>query len=233
MKLLFLALFFVAVSQPANAQNDPENPDEDEYFEDEIIDNGLVDKRKEKQKRFKKMGNPDPINLDGLLIGSNFSLNFASYFFNVDLSPYAGYRLGKFAAIGLGIPYVYSYSDNGAAAYHQHIYGVKSFLRFCPLAVVDHPIANAYLHAEGEYLVVAEKVQSAGSRYVHFNASAINIGAGYATPRLDKGFSFTAEVLLNVLYFSPSNIVTARPLVQYRVGVMYNFFQPVVSSKSN
>ncbi|MCH2043027.1 MAG: hypothetical protein MK212_02715 [Saprospiraceae bacterium] len=236
----FLLLLFclLSYSNQSYAQDSPTDPD-DEYYDDEFIDNGQSNDNNKKprgkqEKRLKKpkaMRDPKPTNLDGLFIGSNFGLSFTSFSFSVDFSPYVGYRLGKFAAIGTGIPYVYSYANNGVQAYHQHIYGFKGFLRFRPLAMIEHPVSNFYLHAEGEYLMVAEKLQTPGSRYVQFGAPAVNVGAGYATPRFDKGFCFTAEILLNVLYFSPNSILTARPLVQYRIGIMYNFTQPQVRKR--
>lgn len=229
---LLILLCLLAYSHQSYAQDAPKDPD-DEYYDDEVIDDGKSDdnkkprgKREKKLKDPKKMGDPKPANVDGLFIGSGIGVSFTSFAFSVDFSPYAGYRLGKFAAVGAGIPYVYSFFSTG----HEHIYGFKGFLRFRPLAMVDHPVSNLYLHAEGEYLMVAQKLQSA-TQYTNFGAPAVNIGGGYATPRFDKGFSFTVELLLNVLHFSRSNIVTARSLVQYRIGIMYNFTQPEVRSR--
>ncbi|BDS12950.1 hypothetical protein [Aureispira anguillae] len=210
-RLLFL-LFILLSTQLSWAQVDEELPD------DEVIDNTVIKNDPQKRKEIKEK--KDKVKIDNLFVGTTFSLSFGNFIF-VDISPYAGYLLGKYVGIGVGATYIYSAYFNGRQYVGDHVYGGRIFTNLRPFPEI-RGLRGVYAHVEGEYLNHTE--YSKGQLVRRF-VPAVNLGLGYNTS-FDKGFSFTAEFLVNALWFGQYS--SGRPTVynspwQYRIGIYYAF----------
>lgn len=210
-QLLFL-LFMLFSAQISWAQIDDELPD------DEVIDNTVIknDLKKEKKEREKK----GDFKVDNLFIGMTFSLSFGNYVF-IDVSPYAGYLFGKYVGLGIGGTYIYSAYFNGAQYVGDNVYGARVFANIRPFPDL-RGINGLYAHIEGEYLNHTEYFQG---KLIRRFVPAVNLGLGYNTS-FDKGFSFTAEFLVNALWFGQQSAQQATVYNspwQYRLGIYYAF----------
>lgn len=209
---VLLLLFILFGAQAAWAQVDTEVPD------DEVIDNTTIKNDPKDRKKIKE--EKQAIKVDNLFIGTTFSLSLGQYVF-VDVSPYVGYLLGKYVGLGIGGTYVYSAYFNGAQYIGDHVYGGRVFANLRPFPEV-RGINGVYLHLEGEYLNHTEYFK--GNLIRRF-VPAVNVGLGYNTS-FDKGFSFTAELLVNALWFGQVQAGQA-PVYNspwhYRLGIYYAF----------
>ena len=188
---------------------------EDEVIEDETIDNtAIINSKKNKKLKNKKSA----AKIDNVFLGTTFSFSVSSQFF-LDISPYGGYLIGKHVGVGLGVTYIY-FADlvNGNS---DHIYGGRLFVNLRPFSEIKG-LKGVYAHIEGEYLNHPEYFNGALIRKF---VPAVNVGIGYNTA-FDKGFAFTAELLVNPLWFSRMNLGLSNVYLtpwQYRVGVYYAF----------
>lgn len=150
--------------------------------------------------------------LDRVFVGSTGGLGFGSdsysgTYFNVSLSPFAGYRILDRWAVGPGITYEYV----GSNGYHLSTYGGKLFTQ------VDL-FKGILLHAEHELLSVADLELNPSRQIVETrrNISSTLAGGGYR--QMNGNFGMDLYVLFNLnngLYQYRSN-----PVV--RVGFIYN-----------
>ncbi|WMX16153.1 MULTISPECIES: hypothetical protein [unclassified Aureispira] len=208
---LFFLLIILLGAQISFAQVDT-LPD------DEVIDNTVIINDNVKDRKYKEPKNK--FKVENLFIGMTFSLSFGQYVF-VDVSPYAGYLLGKYVGLGIGGTYIYSAYFNGVQYIGDNVYGGRVFANIRPFPEV-RGVKGLYAHVEGEYL---NHTQYNGGRLIRAFVPAINVGLGYNTS-FDKGFSFTAELLVNALWFGQRKAL--QPTVynspwQYRLGLYYAF----------
>jgi len=211
-RLLFLILILMTANL-SYAQID------DEAIDDETVDNTVV-KNNKKNEKLKNQKNKAKI--DNLFFGTTFSFMFGQYLF-VDFSPYGGYLLGKYVGVGIGATYIYSafYPGAGIPPVTDHVYGGRIFANVRPFPEI-RGLKGLYAHVEGEFLNHAEYNKGKIVRKV---VPAVNIGLGYNTA-FDKGFAFTAELLVNAMWFG--QYAQGIPTVynspwQYRIGVYYAF----------
>jgi hypothetical protein len=207
-QLLFLILILMTANL-SYAQID------DEVIDDETVVTNNKNNEKLNNKKSK-------VKIDNLFLGTTFSFVFGQYLF-VDFSPYVGYHIGKYAAAGIGATYIYSafYPGAGIPPITDHVYGGRIFVNLRPFPEL-RGLKGLYAHVEGEFLNHAEVNNRQIVRKV---VPAVNVGIGYNTA-FDKGFAFTAELLVNALWFG--QYAQGTPTVynspwQYRIGVYYAF----------
>ncbi|MCH2023994.1 MAG: hypothetical protein MK207_16080 [Saprospiraceae bacterium] len=208
--LFFLVVIVLSTNMSFAQIND------DEIIEDEQIDNTVIkNNRKNNKIRQKKK----VLKVDNIFIGTTFSFSISNSMY-LDISPYGGYLFGKFLGVGIGGTYIYfadliiNQSDN--------IYGGRLFVNLRPFSEL-RGLNGLYAHVEGEYL--NRTYAYSGGKPLRKFVPAVNVGLGYNTA-FDKGFAFTAELLLNTLWFSRRNqgLINVYNLPwQYRVGIYYAF----------
>lgn len=213
MQRQFLFLLFILFSvQLSFAQVTDTLPD------DEVIDNTVITNDNRTDQKYKEP--KSQFKVDNLFIGMTFSLSFGQYVF-IDVSPYVGYLLGKYVGLGIGGTYIYSAYLNGAQYVGDNVYGGRVFANLRPFPEV-RGIKGLYAHVEGEYL---NHTQLNRRRLVRRFVPAVNLGLGYNTS-FEKGFSFTAEFLVNALWFGQVKAGQATVYNspwQYRLGLYYAF----------
>ncbi len=209
--LLFsgLLLFsFVATAQQDEVYDD-EIPDEqiDLTKEDESRQNGKIRKRRK-------------FNPENVYIASGVGLDFWGTTFSAHLSPHIGYRIGGFLLPAAGLTYTYIYDFQWQS--NIHVFGPKALIRVAPF-----PNAPWYLHAEGEYLRIAESnpsfnpnVANGQPRYYESVQPRFNVGLGYSS-NLGEGAGFMTEFLFD-LYFLQTGATYLNPFT-YRIGFYYGF----------
>lgn len=213
MQRQFLFLLFILFSAQLSFAQVTDTLPDDEVIDNTVIrnDNRIGKKSKEPKSKFK---------IDNLFVGMTFSLSFGQYVF-VDVSPYAGYLLGKYVGLGIGGTYIYSAYFNGVQYVGDNVYGGRLFVNLRPFPEI-RGLKGVYAHLEGEYL---NHTQYNSGRLIRRFVPAVNVGLGYNTS-FDKGFSFTAEFLINALWFGQTK--NLQPTVynspwQYRLGLYYAF----------
>lgn len=203
-KQLFFIFLFCFLTQIADAQVD-----------DEVIDHTIIQKSEE-DKKIKEKNNF--FKVDNIFVGTTFSFILGQYMF-IDISPYAGYLFGKHFGVGIGGTYIYSafFAPGGTTA-TDNVYGGRLFVNIRPFDKI-RGLSGLYAHVEGEFL------NREVSAFKRENIPAVNVGIGYNTA-FDKGFAFTAELLVNALWFSQVNqglFPVYNSPWQYRIGIYYAF----------
>jgi hypothetical protein len=181
------------------------------------MDTGKVEIKSSIEERKKKNWFPK----EHFFVGSDLNMGFAGSFF-VNVGPYAGFRVGRALAFGLGTLYAFYYQYNSGR--QQHIYGFRAFTRINPF-LRDAPW---YLHAELETqsLLLENPAYNTSfpspgvPRYLRRSVPMANVGIGYSS-NFYRGWGSTFEILYNVLHHR-GNTIYASPLIM-KFGIYYGF----------
>ncbi len=152
-----------------------------------------------------------------IFIGGSAGLGYSNGF-NINFSPYAGYRVTDWFHVGAGPNYNYfSYIESSSYKEKYHVYGGRAFARF-PI------IYNLFVQAEAEYLKAAASARDGDGNILaqqrYDSATGFLVGGGYSS-NLERGVGFSMELLYNVLY-DPQTTPYSSPLI-YRAGFYYGF----------
>lgn len=199
----------------------------DEIYDDEVIDEQINNKKTNKKgaKKTPKLDEEGkPISpVKNMFVGTDFSIFFNGRTFFIGLSPYIGYRLADVIALGVGG--VYEYAFDSYYRLSNNVFGGRVFARIRPFVNV-RTLQNIYAHLEAEYATsrIVDKQNSTSNNRIlqQVSAPAVNVGLGYTT-QFGKGFGFTTEILVNVLYFNPNIPTLSNAPWEYRVGLYYGF----------
>jgi hypothetical protein len=181
-------------------------------YDDEIPDSGILntDKKPNRGMRVKK-----PLNLDNFFMGSGVSVSFWGNFFQFDVLPYFGYRIGDAIAPAIGFDYIYSlnYSQQNEIT----LFGPKVQLKLRPFKNTEQ-LRGLYVY--GDFSNLTRKYKSASLNIVDKRQRA-NVGLGWTT-NFEKGFGITTELLYDLFWLSPNGSVLNVPIT-YQVGFYYGF----------
>ncbi len=215
-RLLYICLMLLIIQFNLLAQQDDVSLDDEKIDSNSVLStDSIILKKKNKSSFFK---------LDKTFIGSNFSVEIGNFLY-VDISPYAGYRLGNMLGVGAGLTYIYTAQlTTGGIVNEQNIYGGRLFTNFMPFPENSTILKGAYLHLEGEMLN-RQIATYTRLKYQREWIPAVNVGVGFNS-NFVKGFSFTMEFVYNALWISQLQKgitpVFSSPF-QYRLGIYYAF----------
>lgn len=215
--ILTLFTFLLLGTQHSFAQVD------DEIYDDEVIDEQKNEKKRPKKTaKLDENGKPEsPVK--NMFIGTDLGLFFGGRTFFVGLSPYIGYRLANVIALGVGG--VYEYAFDSYSKLSNNVFGGRVFARIRPFTNV-RTLKSIYAHVEAEYatsrIVDNRNGANSGGVLQQISAPALNVGLGYTT-QFEKGFGFTTEILVNVLWFNPNIPTLSNAPWEYRIGFYYGF----------
>lgn len=166
--------------------------------------------------------------LDGFVVGSYVSLMYANGW-SIEATPGIGYRfLNDRVVAGVGMQWNYATQIyRGGVNIDGVTYGPGQvrWQSIGPRAFVKvHPFWQVYAIAEYQYLDYSVSYKTNTDITIPLedrNDQPFFIGAGYTSGEFAKGFTFNAEILVDVFYDS-FNSVRSSPLA-YRIGFFYGF----------